>query len=101
MSEVRFDQQAAAVAVRALADTAALLRSTADARAGAARQALASWTGPHADRFRDQDLRRLDAEASGIIRQLLTLQAAIEAAQAQASRDLARQNQGPGGRVLP
>ncbi len=100
MSGVRFDQQAAAAAVQALSDAAALLRSTTDARAGAARQALASWTGPHADRFRGQDLRRLNDEASGIIRQLLTLQAGIEAAQAQASRDLVRQSQGPGG-VLP
>lgn len=101
MSEVTFDQKAATAAVQALADTAALLRSTTEARAGAARQALASWTGPHADRFRDRDLRRLNAEASGIIRQLHALRAGIEAAQAQASRDLARQNQGPGGRVLP
>jgi hypothetical protein len=101
MIGVRFDQQAAAAAVQALSDAAALLRSTTEARAGAARQALAGWTGPHADRFRGQDLRRLNDEASGIIRQLVTLQAAIEAAQAQASRDLARQSRGPGGRPLP
>jgi len=88
VSGVNFDQRSAAAAAQALSDTAALLRSITDARATIAARVLASWTGPHAARFRGQELARLNEEASGLIRLLSALQSSIEAAGAQASRDL-------------
>jgi uncharacterized protein YukE len=103
VSGVQFDQQKAQAAVQALSASASLLRSITDARAGMASRALDQWTGPHADRFRGQDLRRLDQEAAGIIRLLGTLRDAIENAQLQASRDQFNQTHSklPDGRVLP
>jgi hypothetical protein len=103
VSGVRFDQQSAQAAVQALSDTASLLRSITDARAGMASRALDQWTGPDADRFRGPDLRRLNQEAAAIIRLLDKLRDSIEAAQVQASSDLFKQTHAelPGGKVLP